>query len=1184
MMRAPIWVGASGTALVFMALAWFLPTVLGIEGRQLWILRGGLGVLGLVGAGLVARVIHLRSRPKRPRERDPDEERLEAVLAEARKRLAGAQGGARRLDNLPAILVLGPPASTKTTAVIQSGMQPELLAGEVYRGDVVVPTDSANLWYADGVVVAEASGELIEKAGRWRSLVEKLRPARLRAAFFRGRQAPRVALLCVGVDEFLKPGAARAIPELARSLRERLVEASQLLGIHLPVYVLFTRADRLPYFDEFTRNLSADEAAEILGATLPLRTFDSSSSYGDGQSRRLTEALEGIRRGLASKRLDLLPRESSEETRQAAYEFPRELGKLADPMQEFLMELCRPGHLGAGPFLRGFYLTGVRAVLVDDPSLHAAPTPEPRREAMDAGATGVFKAARAQMPESAPQAGRAGGPRKVPQWLFLRGVFQRVILDDGNAMGVTTSGSRVSLVRRLFLGAVTAAALVWLVGMTVSLVANRGVHAEVETALRGVEAPPPVQAGGAAGAEAAAGAAQGETPEGADGAPESVGVPEDLPVSYLRQLDALGEELDRLRSWEEGRPSLRYRWGLNRGSELLPPVRAAYFERFRELLWDDTRARVAGYLIALPPEPDEDSDYERTYNALKAHLMTTRHPEEAVSGFLTPALMTFGYPGVEDEETAGLLRAQFDRFARELRIDPPFDEPANETLVASTRDFLGEFAARDRFYQALVSGVSAELGMLSILDGDARARSALANDLQMPGAFTREGWRVVHDILDDPESLLVSEEWVVGEQVVSPEERVALAEELGVRYRQDYVRHWRELLATTSVRSFASINQAADALHVLSGNDSPIARVLERTSRNTAVDGDEVRRAFQPVHELVPPDGGEGGGSGAVRDYLDDLMVLQASLDQLQGATGARLEQGVIQGERDVGQVRTTIARLTRDFEREGEARIVGDQVERLLEQPAQFTAGLLGRYESTQAAGEINAEGRAFCSRFGDAVAGFPFAPGSTSDADIDEVKAFFQPGQSRLATFHDEVMDDLVVRQGGRWEARSGVSPAATGAFLSFYNQAFRVSDALFEASGEGPRVRFFLRVEASERVPEVEVQVDGQSQVYTRTQAPTRDFVWEGERAQTARLVAQVDGSSVTVAEGSGPWGVFRLFGGADRWEDLGGGTHRVTWSVPGAGTQVSAEINFAGTGVPVFRSAVLAAPTCVSEIVR
>ncbi len=1172
-MTTPTILMASATTLVFMVLAWVLPGLLGLEGTQLWILRGALGFLALVAGLLFHRVLAIRARRRGPRRKDPEEERLDLLFREARNRLASARGttGTSRLGRLPAILVLGPPGSTKTTTIVQSGMEPELLAGEVHRGDAVVPTEAVNLWYADGVVVVEAGGAAAADPGRWSRLVARLRPARLKAALLRKPQAPRAAVVCVGVDEFLKPDASRSVPELARGLRGRLGEAARELGIQLPVYVLLTRTDRLPYFEDFARNLTDEEAAELLGATLPLRSFHSSGAYGDEQTRRLRGALDELHRSLALKRLELLPRENSEEVRQAAYEFPREIRKLAGPVQEFLLELCRPGHLGANPILRGFYFTGVRAVLVSD---RGPATVEPEETVRDdpatAGATQVFSAARIQQ-EGAPAGGApgAGTTRKVPQWVFLRRIFQGVILQDGSAMGMTGSGTQVNLLRRLALGGVAAAAVVAIMGMTVSFFSNRNLQHDVVAGLRSVEAPPAL-------------VSMGEDEE--DG-----GAVADAQLHHLRQLDRLGEELDRLREWDDGRPPLRYRWGLYRGSALLPEARAAYFRRFGEILWEDTRTRLASHLGSLPEEPDAGSSYEETYNALKAYLIATDHPEESSPGFLTPVLMTHWRGDAEaDDELGELARRQFDRFAAELPHGNPYADPASQTLVADTRSFLERFAALDQFYQALVSGVSSELGVFQFADVHPTAGSVLRSEFSVPGAFTREGWSVVQEVLADPEALLVSEEWVVGERAVSPEDRVALAEALETRYVQDYIRHWQEFLRTGSVRTFAAVADAANALHTLSGRDSPIVHLLSQVSRKTSVASERVRSAFQPVHEVVPPEEDEAaengaGGGDRMGDYLDHLLNLQTSLDQLTGASGPRLEQVLLQAERDASQGRGAVGQLARDFHRDGEARQVGDDVERLLDEPLSLTARLLSGYEQAQAAQGINAQGADFCSRFDEVVRLYPFETASGAEADVDDVKALFQPGASRLSSFHDEVMDDLVARQGGRYETRSGASPAPSAAFLNFYNQAHRIAEGLFDEQGEGPRVRFFLRVEASERVPEIEVQVDGQSQVYTRTAAPTRDFVWDGEQARSVRIVGVVDGERRTLVEGEGPWGVFRLFQAASRWQSLGGGIHEVAWSVPGLGVELTAEVSFTGAGHPVFRSDFLAGARCVPAVV-
>ena len=77
-------------------------------------------------------------------------------------------------------------------------------------------------------------------------------------------------MVCFDSETFTRAGAQEAVVNAARTLRARLGEISQAFGINLPVYVLFTKMDRLPFFTEYVRNLSNEEAAQVLGATVPL--------------------------------------------------------------------------------------------------------------------------------------------------------------------------------------------------------------------------------------------------------------------------------------------------------------------------------------------------------------------------------------------------------------------------------------------------------------------------------------------------------------------------------------------------------------------------------------------------------------------------------------------------------------------------------------------------------------------------------------------------------------------------------------------------------------------------------------------------------------------------------------------------------------------------------------------------
>ena len=272
------------------------------------------------------------------------------------------------------VILLGAEGSAKTTVVVRSGLEAELLAGGVSRDDTVAPTKGVNVWYARDTVFVEAGGALAADPSRFARLIRHVQPRRLAAVFGGGSQASRLAVVCVSCDHLVQPGASEQAVALGKMLRERLSELARGLGIRLPVYVVFTKADRIAYFADYVRNFSNDEAREVVGVTLPA-DVGAVGLYADRQAKRIADSFQRLFVSLADKRIQYLGREAAAEPKPGAYEFPRELRKTGAVVTQFLVELCRPSQLQVSPFLRGYYFAGVRPVFIND----AAPPRRPRR-------------------------------------------------------------------------------------------------------------------------------------------------------------------------------------------------------------------------------------------------------------------------------------------------------------------------------------------------------------------------------------------------------------------------------------------------------------------------------------------------------------------------------------------------------------------------------------------------------------------------------------------------------------------------------------------------------------------------------------------------------------------------------------------------------------------------------------
>ncbi len=1138
------WTGGGSILLLFVGLAWVLGGFLGLEGRTLWLFRGTLVFLGLLASGIAARLLWT-SGPK-PKREGPDDESL--ALSAARERLARSSAPHSRLNRLPLNLVLGPRGSTKTTLLARSGLDPELLAGEVFQGDTVVETDGINLWYQGGSVYLEAGGELLEDETRWKRLLRRLRPSSWGAALGRGGQAPRSVILCYGVDEFLRPGAGQDVPAQARMLRQRLSQLTEELGISVPVYVLFTRADRFPFFLDYVRNLKGDEVVEPLGATLPLRPPPDAGSYPREEGARIRAAFQELHDSLGANRLRVLPREGQDEVRSGAYEFHRELRKITDLATSFLVELTRPSQLGQSPVLRGFYFTGVRPVFVKDAE-PTAPVREEGPSSVDMGATGVFSAEQMKAMTGGGAKATPTSARKVPQWVFLDRFFRDLLPGDQNARALTAGGARVHLLRRVGLGLVAAAAFVALVGFTVSFFGNRSLESRVAAASQEVAALDP-----------------------------EPGVPPTL--GELQRMEELREELATLRGWAEARPPLRLRWELYQGDRILPDARTVYFQRFEDLLWASTRTRLVTRLEELEGEPGEEDDYGESYDDLKAYLVTTRYPERSESGFLTPTLLRhWAYAGEVDEERSELVRAQFDFFARELAVSHPLPRDADMRRVATTREFLLLFAEQDRVYQALISDGSAGIEPVELARVAPGAGGTVRGDYSIPGAFTEPGWERVQSALADVDRLFESEAWVVGEQAISAEDRERLAQELRDRYVSDYVQHWQRFLQSTTVPGFGSVADAARRLDILSGNQSPILQVLATTARNTAVDSALIMPAFQPVHRATPPEVRDRFISSSNEDYIAGLADLQSTMDQLDGASGPQRDQLMGAASSNAEQTRRSVRQLALDFSVEGPAQVAASEVQRLMEAPVQFTEALITRLPAAQ----VNARGESFCAAFSPVLGRFPFDRTASAEASMDDLTDLFAPDDGVLWSFYEDLGRSLLARQGSRYVAAPDASPRPTDGFVRFFDGAAEVSRAFFGDQGTRPEVVFALRPDTSEELPELTVSIDGQTHRFTRTMVAAQTFVWDGNRAENARITGQVGGQEVTLLEApTGPWALFRLFGNA-RWDSVGDGRYRLSWDVPGQQLDVTAELSLP-RGIPVFRGGFMEDLSCTSRIAQ
>ena len=222
--------------LVYLVVVWLLGRYMPLHGpADVWILRGVLAVLGIIGAAVAYFFVHKVNKAKAPASdgnaQPGGADDVDALVREAVRRLKQSTlGRGSNLGTLPLVFVLGDAGSTKTTVLIHSALDPELLAGQVYRDNEVLPTSTANIWYTRQAIFVDPAGAMMGQAERWRKLVRLLQPGRFSAAIGKRAQAPRAAVVCFDCESFLQPGASESAVSAARRLSVRLAGDFAVVG------------------------------------------------------------------------------------------------------------------------------------------------------------------------------------------------------------------------------------------------------------------------------------------------------------------------------------------------------------------------------------------------------------------------------------------------------------------------------------------------------------------------------------------------------------------------------------------------------------------------------------------------------------------------------------------------------------------------------------------------------------------------------------------------------------------------------------------------------------------------------------------------------------------------------------------------------------------------------------------
>jgi type VI secretion system protein ImpL len=1051
---------------------------------------------------------------------------------------------------------MGEPGSAKTSIVLHSGLEPELLAGQTVQDKAPVPTRTANLWYTRKFIFAEAGGSLLQDRPRWAKLVKKLAPRQLGTVFGKGTPCPRAALVCVDCETFMKPGAPAALAASSERIKTRLREVAQLLGISIPVYVLFTRADRLQFFHDYVRNLTTDEASVVFGATLPMATF-STGVYAEQETARVSREFDILFQSLADRRVNLLAQEFDATKLPTLYEFPREFRKLRTLLVQWLVDVCRPSQLRTGPFLRGFYFSGVRPVTITTagPALvREEQTAQPYAASGEGGATSIFDIRKAKaLAAQQAQAPAAGESRRVPQWVFLPHLFSEVLLKDTSSLDASASSTKTSLWRRILLATATVILLIFIIGFIVSFARNRSLESQVVTAAQGISN---IQLTG-----------------------------QQLPsLEMLNKLETLRQSVETLSDYRENGPPFSMRWGLYVGNSLYPDVRRIYFQHFQQLLFGEAQTKLVQTLSSLPGAPGPTDQYGPPYDTLKAYLITTSNHDKSTSLFLPPVLMNAWAAGRDiDQDRVQLAQKQFDFYSEQLKIQNPYSSDYDTLVVARARNYISQFSGVERVYRFVLAEAEKTNPPINFNKKFPGSAEVVVDRTEVSGAFTKGGWAFMQNALQNLPKYFSGEQWVLGQESSSNIDLAKISTDLRSRYQQDFIQQWRSFLRSGGVVGYNGLADAAQKLLKLSGNQSPLLALFCITAQNTAVDQPDVVKAFQPVQAVVSPNCQDQYIGGPNQPYVAGLSGLQGCLDRANNTPGDK-EAAKAQCQNDAQNAKQAANQIAQGFKIDQEGH-VDQTVQNLLLAPITAITGVLKP-------GPVSGQG--LCAQMGALESKFPFSPQATLEATPQDLAMVFDPNSGALAQFYNSALKNLLLPQGSGYIVNPAATQAVNPAFLAFFNRAAGVQHALYGGAPGQLQFKYALRPHPTESVSSLTMNIDGQALIYAGGNSSYQQFAWPGITGQGVTLTVKIQGGSeLGFPSYNGTWGVFHFFADADKTIQ-NGSVYNVEWVLRVAGGRpltapngkpVTVQFDLDTLGAPaILQKGFFSSFRCVSTVAR
>jgi type VI secretion system protein ImpL len=1025
--------------------------------------------------------------------------------------------GLASLYELPWYIIIGPPGSGKTTALVSSGLNFPLaqkFGKEALRG--AGGTRNCDWWFTDEAILLDTAGRYTTQdsdaradAAGWGEFLQLL-------CKYRRRRPINGVIVAMSASDLLTLNEREA-ERHAIAIRQRLDELSRNVRIDVPVYFLVTKTDLVAGFAEFFDELGQEGRAQVWGATFPLEQTESgraAAAFG----REFDQLIERLQERVLFR----VEGERDPRRRIGILAFPRQMAALKPLLDGLLQRVFSVSDFDHRLLLRGVYFTsGTQEGTPIDRMLGAVAR--------------TFGFSTAVTSPGAVQ-GKA---------YFIEKLLRQVVFQESGLAGSNRKAQLQSIALQSAAYAACAVALVLgLVALGVSYSANANYIDAVSTT---------------AGKLAAT-----EKEPGSELSTELA----------LSRLDALREITQAAEKYKADVP-WRMRSGLYRGSSLGSAARDAYTRELNGVLPIVLSVRFAQQLRVNASAPD------RLYEYLKGYLMLGEDEHRDAEYLRSLSRLEWQRMFADDSTTAERLSEHFDELLadphrlRSVSFDPQLVEQTRTALRSASLASLMYSRLKLGYLDDTRRAVRLDLAAGASMPLIFTRRSGKPLSEPVPALYTRPAFE---ELTKTGRLELVrqfaADAWVFGSGPLDLVRSRALVQEVLAVYEQDYIRAWDEVLRDITLKPTSNAQQLAEVLTIAAGPDSPFKGLLVTVAKNTdfsatkpsassqlaeralegrasqlmkilgsdspaeARPGARIAAHFGPIRQLVAT---SDTGTAPIDAILLSLSDTQRRLQGMGSGLGdtSALDALSRSGEVDALRALQLVAKQLPPP--------VGDMIAQIgvrteVAAVSEARVDLARRYDQ-QVLRECRelVEGR------------YPFNRASANDVPLGDFSRVFGPA-GVFDTFFRENLAPLVDTSRSPWRWRPGAAPiGGSGSLLRQFEQVQRIRDTYFGRSGQAPEARFYLVPDALDAaVTRFTLDLDGQSFEYRHGPQQSRPMSWPGGAGQ-ASFSFEERGSSVPGLSKQGAWAWFRLLA-ESRVERQSEVRYRVTFSAGGRSMRV------------------------------